>query len=107
MGRKRDDFHLLRGDPVADIAIDFRVLISFVFERSALAADRRAIGLWPIGLRSLEIGYTGLFRVRREPEAATRDQQAGQSEYALLDPQHRQTILRVQSTIVSFSIRGP
>ena len=62
MGRKRDDFHLLRGDPVAGIAIDFRVLISFVIERSALAADRRAIGLWPIGLRSLEIGCRGLFR---------------------------------------------
>jgi len=90
MGGERDDFHLLRRHPMANIATDFCMLSSFMIESCALAAGLRPAGLGPIGLRSLEVQRSNSFRGRRESKVASHRQKAAQSEYALLDPPHRQ-----------------
>ena len=90
VSRKRSDLDLLRGDPMANIARNLGMLASLMCEGSALAGSLRSPGLWPIGLRSLQVQRSGVFRVRRQTEVSSGHKQARQSEYALLYPRHRQ-----------------
>jgi len=83
VSRKRSDLDLLGRDPMANIAGDFGMLASLMCEGSALAGSLRSPGLWPIGLRSLQIERSGVFRVRRQTEVSSGHKQARQSELAV------------------------
>jgi hypothetical protein len=87
---ERGNFYPLRRHLMANVAINFGMLVSLVIEGRAFARGLRPAGLGSIGLRPLKIRKRGFFRVRRQPQVSSSHQQTRQSEYALLYSRHRQ-----------------